>query len=91
MMTSKPIKSTTSTSSSCGYFASQEQCRILRQDSLREQLEAMFRQESSQYKTKDYLVTCLDSDGNTLPEREGVMSEQWRTRMCEWAYQCKLI
>ena len=66
-----------------------EEDRKLQQESLREQMEVMFWQESAQYKTKDYLVDCLDSDGNVLPEQEGIMSEQWRTRMCEWAYQCK--
>lgn len=87
MMTPISIKPTAS--SLC--ISSQEQQRNLRQESLREQMEVMFWQECSQYKTKDYLIDCLDSCGNALPEREGVMSEQWRTRMCEWAYQCKLL
>ncbi|CAB9516341.1 diatom-specific cyclin [Seminavis robusta] len=54
----------------------------------KEQMEVMFWQEISHYKTTDYL-----SFPASLPpicgggEREGVMAEQWRTRMCEWAYQ----
>ena len=94
MMT--PVSTSSVTSSRCASsaassFSQQEQDRKLQQESLREQMEVMFWQESAQYKTKDYLVDCLDIDGNVLPEQEGIMSEQWRTRMCEWAYQCKSI
>jgi hypothetical protein len=56
----------------------------------KERMEVMFWQEVAHYRTTDYLALP-----DTLPvlscggDREAVMSEQWRTRMCEWAYQCK--
>ena len=56
----------------------------------KERMEVMFWQESAHYRTTDYLALP-----DTLPglsfgdDSDGVMSEQWRTRMCEWAYQCE--
>ena len=64
----------------------EQHCQLLK-ESLRERMEVMFWQEATHYSTKDYLVECGPSSSL---EREGVMSEQWRTRMCEWAYQCNL-
>lgn len=70
----------------------QQEHDCLMKESLKERMEVMFWQEASQYRTKDYLANCTSSgadsgDGGEGPDREGVMSEQWRTRMCEWAYQ----
>ena len=60
-------------------------------ESLRDLLEVMCWQEVAQYRTCDYLA--VDNDDNLshyFPDfPDGLMGEQWRTRMCEWAYQCK--
>lgn len=59
-------------------------------EELRERMEVMFWQEMMNYQTCDYLA-CGSEVATTGadPSREGVMNEQWRSRMCEWAFQCK--
>jgi hypothetical protein len=58
-------------------------------EELRDRMEVMFWQESSSYRTCDYLA-CDDSALIAAgPERDLVMQDQWRSRMLEWAYQCK--
>lgn len=58
----------------------------LHHEVLQERLDMMLWQEVTQYRTVDY----LDRHDPSQDENYGVdcvMSEQWRTRMCEWAYQ----
>lgn len=66
----------------------------LHHETLRERLDVMFWQEVAQYRTSDYLEYpqqhLSSSCGDFQLDGEGIMGEQWRTRMCEWAYQCKL-
>jgi len=58
-------------------------------ESMREQMEIMFWQEARHYRTTDYLATINSSVVGVCADQDSFMSEQWRTRMCEWAYQCK--
>lgn len=55
----------------------------LHDECLKDRMEVMFWQELTQYRTTDYL------QANHLIEvdADSIMGEQWRTRMCEWAYQ----
>lgn len=56
----------------------------LHDECLKDRMEVMFWQELTQYRTTDY----LQMNSSASPElEETIMSEQWRTRMCEWAYQ----
>jgi hypothetical protein len=62
-------------------------------EDLRDQMQVMFWQENSNYRTSDYLGVGTSTSKKSTPpspaEKETVMNEQWRSRMCEWAYQCK--
>lgn len=65
-----------------------------------ERLEAMLKQESSEYKTVDYLMpacqmrlaaeTPIDSCGLSTADSSqssGDINESWREKICEWSYQ----
>ena len=65
-----------------------------------ERLEAMLKQESSAYKTEDYLMpdcqmrlaaeTPIDNCGLSAADSSqssGEINETWREKICEWSYQ----
>ena len=63
----------------------------LHHDTVRERIDVMLWLEVSQYRTADYLAYDQHLSQTLCGEdlEDGLMGEQWRTRMCEWAYQCK--